>query len=171
MVVHLGEQAMTLFKRIFANGWQSVLGGIGSLASLLAPAVPATLTAYCFITADLYYGYKVSKKYGQKEFESNKFWKTVNKYTEATVLICLALFLDKNIFMTYQELSAVKVAAGSVCIAEAISLLEALRALHPKSIISKLLSKVIKSKADKYLDVDITDILEEQNKKYDTGNN
>lgn len=64
MVVHLGEQAMTLFKRIFANGWQSVLGGIGSLASLLAPAVPATLTAYCFITADLYYGYKVSKKYG-----------------------------------------------------------------------------------------------------------
>lgn len=63
--------------------------------------------------------------------------------------------------MTYQELSAVKVAAGSVCIAEAISLLEALRALHPKSIISKLLSKVIKSKADKYLDIDITDILEE----------
>ena len=49
MVVHLGEQAMTLFKRIFANGWQSVLGGIGSLASLLAPAVPALLLLICIM--------------------------------------------------------------------------------------------------------------------------
>lgn len=170
MVVHLGEQTMTLFKRIFANGWQSLWGAITSFAALLAPAMPATLTAYCFITADLYYGYKVSKKYGQKQFESHKFWNTVNKYTEATVLICLALFLDSNIFMTYQELSAVKVAAGSVCIAEGISLLESLRALHPDSTLSKLLAKIIKSKADKYLDVDISDIIEEKVKD-DTNNN
>lgn len=170
MVIHTGEQAMTLVKRIFNNGWQSVASMIGSFAALISPAIPATLTAYCFIAADLYYGYKVSKKFGKKEFESHKFWRTVNKFTEATVLICLALFLDNFIFMTANELYAVKIAAGSVCMAEMLSLLESLRALHPKAVLSQILAKVIKSKADKYLDVDISDIVDKKILTDDTNN-
>lgn len=65
--------------------------------------------------------------------------------------------------MTYEELAAVRIAAGSICVAETISLLESLRALHPNAVLSKLLSKVIKSKAEKYLDVDMSDIIKDDN--------
>ena len=113
---------MTLIQRIFAHGWQSVCTMASSLVALFAPAIPAVLTAFTFIVMDMHYGYKVSKKYGRTHFESNKFWKTVNKFTEATMIICGALLLDKFIFMTYAELAAVRIAAGAVCCAEIISL-------------------------------------------------
>lgn len=158
MVVNPGEQTMTLIKRIFANGWQSIGNVCASFAGLIAPAIPAALTAFSFIAIDMYYGYKVSRKYGRKEFESNKFWKTVNKFTEAAVLICGALLLDKYIFMTYEELTAVRIAAGSICFAETLSLLESLRALHPNAWLSKILSKVVKSKAEKYLEIELPEL-------------
>ena len=119
----------------------------------------------------MHYGYKVSKKFGRIQFESNKFWKTVNKFTEATMIICGALLLDKFIFMTYEELTAVRIAAGAVCGAELISLLESLRALHPDAIISKILAKIIKSKAEKYLDIDISDEIKELNGTSDNSSN
>lgn len=158
MVVNPGEQTMTLIQRIFQQGWQSVCNIAASLVALFAPAIPAVLTAFTFIVMDMHYGYKVSKKFGRVQFESNKFWKTVNKFTEAAVLICGALLLDKYIFMTYEELTAVRIAAGSICFAETLSLLESLRALHPNAWLSKILSKVVKSKAEKYLDIDISEL-------------
>lgn len=160
MVVNPGEQTMTLIQRIFNQGWQSVCNVAASLVALFAPAIPAVLTAFTFIVMDMHYGYKVSKKFGRIQFESNKFWKTVNKFTEATMMICGALLLDKYIFMTYEQLTAVRIAAGAVCCAELISLLESLRALHPKAVISKILAKIIKSKAEKYLEVDLSEIKE-----------
>ena len=140
-----------------------------SLIALFAPAIPAILTAFTFIIMDMHYGYKVSKKFGNVQFESNKFWKTVNKFTEAALLICGALLLDKFIFMTYENLAAVRIAAGSICFAETLSLLESLRALHPNAWLSKILSKVIKSKAEKYLDIDISEL--EQNDTSNINNN
>lgn len=169
MVTCTGEHVMTLFKKIFANGWHSITVLGSSFAALLLPAVPAILTAFAFILADLYYGYKVSRRFGNKHFESHRLWKTINKLTEAFVLICLASFLDKFIFLTYEDLTAVRIAAGAVCTAEILSLLEALRALHPNAILSKVLAKVIKSKAEKYLDVDISDIVDKETN--DTRNN
>lgn len=163
MVVNPGEHAMTLIKRIFSNGWQSLVGALASFGALLAPAVPAILVAITFIFVDMIYGYKVSKKYGHKEIESSKVWKTVNKFAETGILIVMALFLDKYIFMTYEDLTAVRIAAGAICTAESLSLLESLRALYPNAILSKLLSKVIKSKAEKYLEVDLTDIIKDTN--------
>ena len=158
MVVNPGEQTMTLIQRIFQQGWQSVCNIAASLVALFAPAVPAVLTAFTFIVMDMHYGYKVSKKFGRIQFESNKFWKTVNKFTEAAVLICGALLLDKYIFMTYEELTAVRIAAGSICFAETLSLLESLRALHPNAWLSKILSKVVKSKAEKYLEIELPEL-------------
>lgn len=61
--------------------------------------------------------------------------------------------------MTYESLTAAKIAASTVCIAEMISLIESFRALHPNALISKILGRVIKSKAQKYLDVDLSDII------------
>lgn len=149
---------MTLIQRIFHQGWQSVCNVAASLVALFAPAVPAVLTAFTFIVIDMHYGYKVSKKFGRVQFESNKFWKTVNKFTESALLICGALLLDKFIFMTYEELTAVRIAAGSICFAETISLLESMRALHPNAMLSKILSKIVKSKAEKYLEIDMSDL-------------
>lgn len=170
MVVNPGEQTMTLIQRIFNQGWQSVCNVAASLVALFAPAIPAVLTAFTFIVMDMHYGYKVSKKFGKVQFESNKFWKTVNKFTEATMIICGALLLDKFIFMTYENLAAVRIAAGSICFAETLSLLESLRALHPNAWLSKILSKVIKSKAEKYLDIDISE-LEKPNDTSDNNSN
>lgn len=62
--------------------------------------------------------------------------------------------------MTYDTLTSAKVAASTIIIAEIISLAEAFRALHPNALLSKILSKVIKSKAEKYLDVDLSDIID-----------
>ena len=163
MVVNPGEQTMTLIQRIFKHGWQSVCTLGSSLVALFAPAIPAVLTAFTFIVMDMHYGYKVSKKFGRVQFESNKFWKTVNKFTEATMIICGALLLDKFIFMTYEELAAVRIAAGSICFAETLSLLESLRALHPNAWLSKILSKIIKSKAEKYLDINISELEQDDN--------
>ena len=120
---------------------------------------------------DMHYGYKVSKKYGRTHFESNKFWKTVNKFTEATMIICGALLLDKFIFMTYEELAAVRIAAGAVCCAEIISLLQTLRALHPDALISRILAQIIKSKAEKYLDIDISEEIKKLNDTSDNNSN
>ena len=161
MVVNPGEQTMTLLRRIFTNGWQSIGNMFASFVGLIAPAIPAALTAFSFIAIDMYYGYKVSRKYGRKEFESSKLWKTVNKFTEAAAIIFLGLLLDKHIFMTYEELCCVRIAAGAVCAAESLSLLESLRALHPNAWLSKILAKVVKSKADKYLDINIDEIIKE----------
>ena len=161
MVVNPGEQTMTMIQRIFSHGWQSVCSLTSAVAALFAPAVPAILTAFTFIAVDMHFGYKVSKKFGRTQFESNKFWKTVNKLTETALLIGAALLLDKFIFMTYENLAAVRMAAGAVCCAETLSLLESLRALHPNAKISKILAKVIKSKAEKYLDTDISELIDD----------
>ena len=170
MVVNPGEQTMTLIQRIFNQGWQSVYNVAASLIALFAPAIPAVLTAFTFIVMDMHYGYKVSKKFGKVQFESNKFWKTVNKFTEATMIICGALLLDKFIFMTYEELVAVRIAAGSICFAETLSLLESLRALHPNAWLSKILRKVIKSKAEKYLDIELPELEKPNDTNIDNSN-
>lgn len=160
MVVNPGEQTMSLIHRVFQTGWQGVYTMFASLCTLFAPAVPAIITAYSFILLDMYYGYKVSKKFGKPKFESNKFWRTINKFTETALLICGALLLDNYILHTADGLAVVRMAAGSVCAAETISLLESMKALYPDHLLSRILSKIIKSKAEKYLETDISDIVD-----------
>ena len=156
---------MGIFKRIFANGTQSIVGWVAGVASILAPSVPLIGTAFIFIFLDLYYGYKVSRKFsGSKKFESVKFWRTVEKLGFTALMISAFTLLDKFIFDTYENLVLAKAAAGTVCFAEFISLLECLKALKPKSTIVRLISKIIKSKAEKYLDVDVSDLMTKENK-------
>lgn len=134
------------------------------------PAMPIVITVFVFIVTDAIFGYKVSKKYGKPHIESHKIWKTVQKFLEAFSVITLGLLIDKYILMTYDELTSVKVVAGAICLGEGISLLESFRALHPHAILSRILAKVIKSKAEKYLDVDLSDIINLETTKDDTKN-
>lgn len=83
-----------------------------------------------------------------------------HKIRDVFIVITLGLLLDKFILNTYNDLAAVKISAGAVCVAESVSLLESFRALHPRALLSKLLAKVIKSKAEKYLDIDLSDIVD-----------
>lgn len=163
---------MSLLQRIFANGYQSFMGWVAGVAAIVAPSVPLIGTAFVFIFLDLFYGYRVCKKCtGCRHFESHKFYKTLEKLMLAATLIASFTLLDKFIFSTYEDLVMAKAAAGTVCFAEIISLLESLRALKPKSLIARLLTKVIKSKSEKYLEVDITDILDESQNNVSNNNN
>lgn len=153
------EQIVLFLKRFGNNGYQALIGLISSFTAIFTPAVPIMITAFCFIFADTYYGYKVSKNYGHK-LESNKLWKTIYKLRDCFILISLGLLLDKYILLTYENLTAVKIAAGSICAAEGLSLMESFRALHPNALLSKILAKIIKSKAEKYLDVDLSDVVD-----------
>ena len=72
--------------------------------------------------------------------------------------------------LTYEELAAVRIAAGSICFAETLSLLESLRALHPNAWLSKILSKIVKSKAEKYLDIDLTELEKPNDTSVDNSN-
>lgn len=160
MILQRSYEIMGFAKRIFANGIQSVCGWLTGVAAILAPSIPLIGTAFLFILIDLFYGYKVHKKFTHnKKFESVKFWRTVEKLGFAAIMISCFTFLDKFIFATYDDLVLAKAAAGTICFAEFISLLEALRALKPDSTIAKLLTKFIKSKAEKYLDIDVSDII------------
>lgn len=161
---------MNLFKKLLLDGQTALLGFISGVTVLFMPAIPIVITVFVFIVTDAIFGYRVSKKCGKPHIESHKLWKTVQKFLEAFSVITLGLLIDKHILMTYEELTSVKVVAGAICLGEGISLLESFRALHPHAILSRILAKVIKSKAEKYLDVDLSDIISLENTKDDTKN-
>lgn len=161
---------MNLFKKLFSDGQTALLGFISGVSVLFMPAMPIVITVFIFIVTDAIFGYKVSRRCGKPHIESHKIWKTVNKFLEAFSVITLGLLIDKYILMTYDDLTSVKVVAGAICLGEGISLLESFRALHPHAILSRILAKVIKSKAEKYLDVDLSDIINLETTKDDTKN-
>lgn len=150
---------MNLLKKLFQDGSQTLVGFLSGISVLFMPTIPIVVTVFVFIIADAIFGYKVSRKCGQPHIESHKIWKTINKFLEAFTVITLGLLMDKYILSTYEELTAVKVVAGAICLGEGVSLLESFRALHPRAILSKILAKVIKSKAEKYLDIDLSDVI------------
>jgi hypothetical protein len=161
---------MSFAKRIFGDGYLSLCGWIAGLAAILAPSVPLIGTTFLFILLDLYYGYKVYCKFSKdKHFQSVKLWDTLEKMCFAALMISGFTLLDKFVFMTYDDLVLAKTIAGATCFAEIVSLLESRKALKPNSIITKIFTKVIKSKAEKYLDVDITDIVDEDVKNITNG--
>lgn len=161
---------MNLFKKLLLDGQTALLGFISGITVLFMPAMPIVITVFVFIVTDAIFGYKVSKKCGKPHIESHKIWKTVQKFLEAFSVITLGLLIDKYILTTYDDLTSVKVVAGAICLGEGISLLESFRALHPHAILSRILAKVIKSKAEKYLDVDLSDIINLETTKDDTKN-
>ena len=164
------NELMNLIKKLFTDGQAALLGFVSGIAVLYMPAIPIVITVLLFIVTDAIFGYKVSRRCGKPHIESHKIWKTVQKFLEAFSVITLGLLIDKYILMTYEELTAVKVVAGAICLGEGISLLESFRALHPHAILSRILAKVIKSKAEKYLDVDLSDIINLETTKDDTKN-
>lgn len=155
----LTEDVLELIRKLLQNAQIAFASVLSAMCTIFTPAIPIFITAFSFIIADAYYGYKVSSKYGKHKFESNRLWSTVRKLRDAAIIICLFVLLDKYILMTYEDLTSAKIAASTIITAEIVSLLESFRALNPNALLAKILGKVIKSKAEKYLDVDLSDII------------
>ena len=150
---------MNLARRIFASGYQSIVGWLTGIATILAPAAPLIGVSFLFIILDLIYGYKVCRQVThQNYFESGKFWSTNEKLGFTAIMIAGFTILDKFIIMTYAYLVLAKVTEGAVWFGDIIEFLESRKALKHNSRVTRLVTKIIKSKAEKYLDVDITDI-------------
>ena len=161
MIHQIGEQSMTLLRKMFSSVDKFTGCLLTGLTAIFAPIYIAILAVSFFIILDAIYGYMVSRKYGYKKFESNKAWKTLNKLFEAGMLVTCAHIIDAYV-VTSICLHAVEFVSGSVCFVEFISLLESLSDLHPKGP-WRVLQNIIKAKGEKYLGTDIqeTDLKEE----------
>ena len=131
---------------------------VSAFISFFAPLYIVLCATYFFIILDWIYGYRVSRKYGHKKIKSSKLKDTVTKLTETTLLISSAHIFDTYIIPTV-DLHAVEVVAGMVCLVEFWSVLESFCDLYPKWKLWKILSRVIQSKGEKYLEVELDDIL------------
>lgn len=173
MIYNIGDPVMTLLKSMFSSAQKTSAGILAGITSYFAP-ISVTVVCVClFIIVDVILGYKVSRKYGHKQIESYKLWKTINKLFEAVLLIAGAHVIDTSI-VTSINLHAVEFISGMICGTEFISWLESMKDLHPDckicKVIEKVLGKVIKSKGEKYLGVDI-DINDLKNTNNDNNSN
>ncbi len=173
MVHNVGDSVMTLFKSIFSNAERFASSCLAGITSFLAPVSVVIIAAASFILIDVILGYRVSRKYGHKKIESHKLWKTINKMSEAVLLIIGAYVIDTFI-VTSLDLHAVEFVSGMICGTEFISWLESMKDLHPNcklcKVMDKILGQVIKAKGEKYLGIDI-DINDLKTNNNDNSNN
>lgn len=151
------EPLMSIIKNIFSSAEKIITGTITGLISLFTPVYIPILCVATLTILDAIYGYKVSRKYKQNKIESRKAWKTVWKLRDIAVLICGAFTIDQFIVISL-NLHAVEFVAGIIALVEFWSLLESLCELHPKWKIWNVLKKVIKAKGEKYLDINLDDL-------------
>lgn len=156
---------MSIFKNLFSSADKFTVSVLTGILSMFAPVWVPIIAVASIMILDAIYGYNVSKKYGHTKIESRKAYKTFWKIRDAIVAICGAFTVDKFIVVSL-DLHAVEFVAGMLALIEFWSLLESMCELHPKWKIWKLLKKVIKAKGEKYLDVELNDILSD-----DTNNN
>lgn len=152
------EPIMSIFKSIFSSTEKLVTGVVTGLLSIFAPVYIPIIVVASIMIVDAIYGYKVSRKYGYKQIESRKAYKTFWKIRDLIVAVCGAFTIDKFI-VTSLDLHAVEFVAGLIALIEFWSLLESMCDLHPKWKVWKVLKKVIKAKGEKYLDVKLDDVL------------
>ena len=159
--------SLSILDKLTASTLKFRSAVVSAFISFFAPLYIVLCATYFFIILDWIYGYRVSRKYGHKKIKSSKLKDTVTKLTETTLLIASAHVFDSYIVPTI-DLHAVEVVAGMVCLVEFWSLLESFCDLYPKWKLWKILSRVIQSKGEKYLEIELDDIL--TNKKDDKRN-
>lgn len=156
------EPLMSIIKNIFSSAEKLITGTVTGLLALYAPVYVPIICVAAISIVDALYGYKVSRKYNYKKIESRKAWKTGWKIRDIIVMICGAFTIDQFI-VTSLDLHAVEFVAGVVSLIEFWSILESLCELHPKWKIWSVLKKVIKAKGEKYLDVKLEELSDDDN--------
>lgn len=97
-------------------------------------------------------GCKVAIK-NNKKCESRKLWKTLRKFGWCTAIVWFANAIDVSILTSF-DAHLVEFFAGAIAGVELWSVIENLSTLYPNGP-WKVLSKFIKSKGEKYLDITI----------------
>ena len=156
--IHLPTWAANLLTSV----GKTITGLVSGVITMFAPIWIAIAVVTAIIILDAVYGYRVSRKYKQKKIESNKLWKTINKIKDAGIAIASAFIIDQFI-ITSLALHAVEFVAGLISLVEFWSMLESLCELYPKWAVWNILKKVIKAKGEKYLDINLDELSDNNN--------
>lgn len=105
-----------------------VMGVVGSLLSLFAPAAPLMICALIFVMIDFVMGVLAGRKRAQRQhkkwyFSSERAWRTIIKLTCIVVGIGMCHLIDTQI-LDFVNLHLAKLFTGMVCGVEMWSYLE-----------------------------------------------
>ena len=110
------------------------------------------LMTFGAIVFDAILGCKVARKFG-KAIETRKLWKTLVKFFYCFAIIVFADLIDTHILVSFNA-HLVEISAGIVAGVELWSAIENLNEIDPTGP-WRILSKFIKSKGERYLDITI----------------
>ena len=145
--------SMNYFRELINEGPIKFLFCILSgLMTFFMPLVPVILITFGAIVFDAILGCKVARKLG-KAIETRKLWKTLVKFFYCFAIIVFADLIDRHILVSFNA-HLVEISAGIVAGVELWSAIENLNELDPTGP-WRILSKFIKSKGERYLDITI----------------
>lgn len=152
-----GVSTMNYLRDIFGDGpikaFHCILSGILSwIAASFAPLWTILLILALAIFCDAFLGCKVSLS-KQKKCESRRMWKTLRKLGWCGAIIWFGNAIDMHI-LTSINAHLVEFFAGIIAGVEIWSIIENLTTLYPDGP-WRILSKFIRSKGEKYLDITI----------------
>lgn len=152
-----GVSSMNYFKEIIGDGPAKNLTCLLTAASSyiigsFVPLYSILLVLLILVVTDAILGCKVSLKRGNK-CESRRLWKTLRKFGWCGAIVWFANRINTDILVSF-DAHLVEFFAGAIAGVELWSIIENLSELYPNGP-WKVLSKFIKAKGEKYLDITI----------------
>jgi hypothetical protein len=141
------------------NTLQPKVASLTAIAALFTELYLLLAVVYLSIVIDFFLGYTLSKKVKNEipgstasgKLESSKWWHTIVKVRDASLVLGLAYIFDLFILQS-ENFYLSRLAAGFIAGAELLSVVENLAYLYPWA---KFLRKYVKNKIEKHLDIDI----------------
>ena len=171
MLNNLISYTTTLLKSFTTNTQLYILPII---LNFFAPVYVQIFAVLFFILVDLVLGYKLSRRIGRKEIQSNLLRDSWGKLEHAFLLIIGSMVIDRFIVTSF-SLHLVEIVTALICCTEFISWLELMTTLNQKNsfirVIKFIFGDIIKDKTKKYLgtEVDVEKLIKQQKKKTRCG--
>ena len=145
--------SMNYFKELINDGPLKFLFCVlSAIGTFFVPLLPAIYITFSVIAFDAFLGCKVARKRNMP-IETRKLWKTLVKFLYCMALIVFGYTIDEYILVSLNA-HLVELFAGLICGVEVWSAVENLNEIDPTGP-WRLLSKFIKSKGEKYLEITI----------------
>jgi hypothetical protein len=137
-----------------SNLLQVKVASFAALAGLFTQLWLMVILVYISIVADFYLGYRLSKKVKKEipgsiasgKIESGKWWHTIIKARDATIVIALLYLFDLFILRS-ESYYLSRIAAGFIAGAEVLSMIENMAYLYRWA---RFLRKYVKNKIEKH---------------------
>lgn len=152
-----GLMTVNYFKEMISEGPIKFLGcalmAMGSwLLGSFVPIWTVLLIVLLLVFTDAFLGCSVARSKGLK-CEGRRLWRTLKKFGWCTAIIWFANRIETDVFISFNA-HLVEIFAGSIAGVELWSILENLNTLFPNGP-WKVLSKFLRTKGEKYLDITI----------------